>query len=78
MSAPLDEKLRCAACGRFGAHAFDGESLCADCYQERGSCCAEACRESSCFRDDARSGAADQPVTERSEKSLPSRGRELR
>jgi hypothetical protein len=32
----------CAGCGRFGAYAFEGEFLCADCYQERGSCCAEA------------------------------------
>ena len=31
----------CAGCGRFGAYEFDGEALCSDCYQARGSCCAE-------------------------------------
>ena len=31
----------CAECGRFGAYEFDGEALCSDCYQARGSCCAE-------------------------------------
>lgn len=33
-------ELTCHACGKFGAYAFDGEALCADCYQARGSCCA--------------------------------------
>lgn len=31
----------CAECGRFGAYEFDGTRLCLDCYEQRGSCCAE-------------------------------------
>jgi hypothetical protein len=37
----LDENVACERCGRFGAYRFDGESLCADCYELRGSCCPE-------------------------------------
>ncbi len=29
----------CEACGVFGAFRFDGETLCAECYAGRGSCC---------------------------------------
>jgi hypothetical protein len=38
---PYSAEAACAACGKFGAFKFDGETLCADCYQGRGSCCAE-------------------------------------
>lgn len=31
----------CSECGQFGAYDFSGELLCLDCYQQRGSCCAE-------------------------------------
>jgi hypothetical protein len=31
----------CNGCGRFGAYEFDGERLCAECYEARGSCCLE-------------------------------------
>lgn len=37
----VDEATPCSACGRFGAYLFDGKALCSDCYQSRGSCCAE-------------------------------------
>jgi hypothetical protein len=36
----FDENEACESCGRFGAYAFDGEYLCPECYQQRGSCCA--------------------------------------
>jgi hypothetical protein len=35
------EENACAECGRFGAYAFDGVEVCIECYQQRGSCCAE-------------------------------------
>ena len=35
----LDPDLACDACGCFGAYRFETESLCADCYAGRGSCC---------------------------------------
>ena len=31
----------CERCGRFGAFEFDGQRLCAECYETRGSCCPE-------------------------------------
>ncbi len=37
----LDENLRCDECGRFGAFDFAIQRLCAECYAEKGSCCAE-------------------------------------
>lgn len=36
-----ESDLACNQCGKFGAYAFDGGQLCADCLHERGSCCAE-------------------------------------
>ena len=42
MSAPgFQSETICDECGRFGAYAFDGQTLCVDCYQQRGACCAE-------------------------------------
>jgi hypothetical protein len=38
---PFDETAACGACGRFGAYCFGEERLCADCYEQRGSCCPE-------------------------------------
>lgn len=35
----LDPAATCDACGCHGAFHFDGETLCADCYADRGSCC---------------------------------------
>ena len=35
----LEPDAACDACGEFGAFRFDGETLCADCYAGRGSCC---------------------------------------
>lgn len=35
-----DENAVCESCGRFGAYQFGDQYLCADCYQEQGSCCA--------------------------------------
>jgi hypothetical protein len=34
-----DENAVCEVCGKFGAYKFDDQNLCADCYQEKGSCC---------------------------------------
>lgn len=39
---PFDENAACATCGRFGAFQLEDESLCADCHQLRGACCAES------------------------------------
>ena len=38
----LDPEAVCAECGAVGAIAFDGVTLCPDCYSKKGSCCAEA------------------------------------
>lgn len=37
----FDENAVCDRCGRFGAYEFDGQHLCADCYEQQGSCCPE-------------------------------------
>lgn len=37
----LDPSAVCDACGCFGAYRFDGETLCAECYAGRGSCCSK-------------------------------------
>lgn len=39
MSLNLDPNAVCAACGHFGAYRFETETLCAECYANRGSCC---------------------------------------
>jgi len=36
-----DEGPVCERCGRFGAVDFAGKKLCADCYEQIGSCCPE-------------------------------------
>ncbi len=36
-----DPNQPCESCGRFGAFVFGDVRICAECYQERGSCCAE-------------------------------------
>jgi hypothetical protein len=43
MSAEVqfDEKAVCDRCGKFGAFQFDGQKLCAECYESQGSCCPE-------------------------------------
>lgn len=41
MSVRFDERAVCDRCGRFGAYLFEGERLCADCYEMRSSCCPE-------------------------------------
>ncbi len=52
LSAPMDhnfampvpepvrpsEEITCDVCGRYGAYAFEGRSLCADCCATAGSC----------------------------------------
>ena len=43
----FDDRATCHGCGRFGAYLFDGEHLCADCYEQHGSCCPEFGRETS-------------------------------
>ena len=37
----FDDNVVCDTCGRFGAYDFDGDRLCATCYENRGSCCPE-------------------------------------
>jgi hypothetical protein len=37
----FDEEAACEQCGRFGAYQFDGKLLCAECYEQHGSCCPE-------------------------------------
>lgn len=37
----FNQAVVCDVCGHFGAYVFDGESLCCDCYETRGSCCPE-------------------------------------
>lgn len=36
-----DDALKCDNCGVRGAFAFDGKTLCEDCYYLQGSCCPE-------------------------------------
>lgn len=38
----LRDDLECGRCGRAGAYAFAGKTVCLDCYASCGSCCAEA------------------------------------
>jgi hypothetical protein len=38
---PFDANTACERCGRFGVFVFDGEKICAECYQTSGACCAE-------------------------------------
>lgn len=35
----IDPDAVCEGCGQFGAYRFETETLCADCYANRGSCC---------------------------------------
>jgi hypothetical protein len=37
----FDAEATCDRCGRFGAFVIHEEKLCAECYELRGSCCAE-------------------------------------
>jgi hypothetical protein len=37
----FDENAACERCGQYGVYLFDGEKLCAACYEKRGSCCPE-------------------------------------
>jgi hypothetical protein len=42
---PFNADATCAGCGRFGAYEFDGQRLCAECYEQHGSCCPEFGRD---------------------------------
>lgn len=42
---PFNGNATCHRCGRFGAYEFDGDHLCAECYETRGSCCPEFGRD---------------------------------
>lgn len=44
----LSKVLSCDDCGREGAFAFTGATLCPECYQLRGACCAESEMEDDC------------------------------
>ena len=43
MPEPVEKQgeLACEVCGRFGAYAFAGKNICADCYAAHCSCCPE-------------------------------------
>lgn len=36
-----DPLITCELCGRFGALDMGGKHVCADCYEDRASCCLE-------------------------------------
>lgn len=58
----LDPDAICDACGRFGAFHFDGETLCAECYAARGSCCAGEFEGRSCDeKEETPSSAENSP-----------------
>lgn len=57
----FDENLACERCGRFGAYQFDGERVCADCYELRGSCCPEFGQDDF-WREKACTGSAPLPT----------------
>jgi hypothetical protein len=42
----FQEDAVCEVCGRYGAYAFEGKTLCAECYESSGSCCPEFEKES--------------------------------
>jgi hypothetical protein len=42
---PFNENEVCEVCGKYGALAYDGRKLCAECYESSGSCCPEFTRE---------------------------------
>lgn len=60
MSEPLrdDPDAVCEQCGGLGAFRFETETLCGDCYAERGACC--AC-DSECEPDESSIIAKDIP-----------------
>ena len=35
----LDPDAACDGCGQYGAFHFEAETLCGDCYTNRGACC---------------------------------------
>jgi len=49
MNEPVrqQEELQCDQCGRFGAFDIGERKLCADCYEQCGSCCPEFGKEES-------------------------------
>jgi hypothetical protein len=47
----FDDQAVCDVCGKFGAFEFDGQKLCADCYESHGSCCPEFGRDDSVATD---------------------------
>ncbi len=54
-----DPDAVCDACGAAEAFRFDGETLCADCYAGRGSCCSPEFSGQPCTRPP--SSAAESP-----------------
>jgi hypothetical protein len=43
----LDQSVACDGCGQFGAFRFEESTLCPECYQQSGACCA------GCGQDDS-------------------------
>ena len=41
----FNQEAVCEVCGRFGAYLFESKTLCAECYEASGSCCAEFTKE---------------------------------
>jgi hypothetical protein len=68
----LDPSAACDACGCFGAYHFEGETLCADCYAGRGSCCSAEFSGHDPGADDARR-AAPKPASDPSRPNTPPR-----
>lgn len=56
----FEPDLACNRCSRFGAFRFDGENLCGECYETRGSCCPEFGGDDRCETGDAAERLVDQ------------------
>jgi hypothetical protein len=59
----FDPTAACDRCGQFGAFLFDGQTLCGDCYETRGSCCPEFGRDDLWREETTTSPATTSPET---------------
>lgn len=71
----FNENAVCDICGRFGAYEFDGQRLCPDCYESRGSCCLEFGSDDLWKRTEAasRTEKAEKEEEERAKASPPTK-----
>lgn len=63
----LDPDAACDNCGQYGAFRFEAETLCGDCYANRGACCSPefSGRPPECEKTSTRDQAnAPRPFTE--------------